>query len=45
MNESIRGHLDHIHATDKTLQNQAFFALIGATDQPGDWAYEAWDKK
>ncbi len=43
MNESIRAHLDHIYATDKTLQNQAYFAFLEATDQPVDWAYEAWD--
>jgi len=26
------------------LQNQAYYFLIEATDQPVDWAYEAWDE-
>jgi len=44
MNESIRTHLDNIYSTDKELQNQAYFSLIDTTDQPVDWAYEAWEE-
>jgi len=44
MDEIIRTHIDNIFSTDKVLQNQAYYFLIEATDQPVDWAYEAWDK-
>ena len=43
MDQATRTLLDNIHATDKDLQNKAYFALIEATDKPVDWTYEAWD--
>lgn len=43
MDETTRTLLANIHATDKQLQNDAYFALMVATDQPVDWAYQAWD--
>ena len=43
MSEPLRTQLENIYSKDKALQNQAYFALLEATDQPVDWAYEAWD--
>jgi hypothetical protein len=43
MDETIRTHLDNLDTTDRDLQNEAFFALIEATDKPVDWAYDVWD--
>jgi len=36
--------LDNLWSRNRDLQNQAFFALIAATDQPVDWAYAVWDQ-
>ena len=36
-------HLDNLWSTDRARQNAAFFAVIEATEQPVDWAYEEWD--
>lgn len=44
MDKKIRGYFDHIYSTDRQLQTQAYFALMGATEKPVDWAYEAWDE-
>ena len=44
MNAAIRAHLDNVYSTDHILQNDAFQTLIDITDQPVDWAYEAWDE-
>lgn len=43
MDETLRAHLNNLYSTDRDLQNQAFFAVIAATDAPVDWAYEVWD--
>lgn len=43
MHPTIQSHLDNLRSEDKDLQNQAFFAIIAATDQPVDWAYAVWD--
>jgi hypothetical protein len=43
MNETIRTHLDNIRSKDKERQNAAYTYLMEATEQPIDWAYEAWD--
>jgi hypothetical protein len=32
-----------MHSTDSGVQNQAFSALMEATEKPVDWAYDAWD--
>ena len=44
MNAELRTQLDAIYTTDRPLQSKAFFELIEATEQPVDWAYEAWDE-
>lgn len=44
MDTTTRTNLDNLHSGDKELQNKAFFAILEATDQPVDWAYEVWDE-
>jgi hypothetical protein len=44
MNKTVRTHLDNIHADDGQIQFQAYDYLMKATEQPVDWAYEAWDE-
>jgi hypothetical protein len=44
MDETICTLFDDLYSANKETQNQAFFALIKATDQPVTWAYEVWDK-
>jgi hypothetical protein len=44
MDEITRKALDNLYSQDRAAQNQAFFAVLAATDQPVDWAYEVWDK-
>jgi len=44
MNTQTKTHVDNIFSIDRQLQNDAFFALIAATDKSVDWAYEVWDK-
>jgi len=43
MDEITRTHLENIRSTDKDLQNEAYYAVIEATDEPVDWAYDVWD--
>ncbi|MEQ8676692.1 MAG: hypothetical protein RLP44_30915 [Aggregatilineales bacterium] len=43
MDENTRTHFDNLHTKDKDAQNDAYYALMTATDQPVDWAYEVWD--
>ncbi|HUF39063.1 MAG TPA: hypothetical protein VMN57_11110 [Anaerolineales bacterium] len=43
MDEIIRSHIDNLHATDRSLQNEAYFFLMEATGEPVDWAYKVWD--
>jgi hypothetical protein len=43
MDKSIQQSLADIHSEDRELQGQAFLHLLSLTDQPVDWAYEAWD--
>jgi len=43
MDEITRTHLENIRAADKDLQNKAYYAVIEATDEPVDWAYDVWD--
>ena len=42
MDEITRSHIDNLHATDRSLQNEAYFYLMAATADPVDWTYEAW---
>jgi hypothetical protein len=39
----IKTNMENIRSLDKDLQNKAFTDLLNATDQPVDWAYDAWD--
>lgn len=44
MNKTIRTHLDNIRSDDGQVQFNAYDYLMKETDQPVDWAYEAWDE-
>ena len=44
MDKTIRTHLDNIFADDGQVQFKAYDHLMKATEQPVDWAYEAWDE-
>ncbi len=44
MNAAVRKHLDNVRADDTDVQNGAFLALMTATENRVDWAYEAWDE-
>lgn len=43
MDKTTRTNLDNLKSTDRELQNQAFYAVLEATNQPIDWAYAVWD--
>jgi len=43
MDEAVKAHLAGIQSADRTVQGRAYDALMKATEQPVDWAYEAWD--
>ena len=43
MDETTRAHLDNVASGSTALQDAAYHFLMPATDQPVDWAYEAWD--
>ena len=43
MDDHLRRQVDNLRSKDRDLQNTAFSAVIQATDQPVDWAYEVWD--
>ena len=42
MDESTRTSLNNIRSEDKNLQNEAYYAVLEATNIPVDWAYEVW---
>jgi hypothetical protein len=44
MDKAIRTHLNNIRSDDGHRQNQAYAYLMKKTEQPVDWAYEAWDE-
>lgn len=44
MDQTTRIDLDNLWSQDRVLQNSAFHFILGVTDQPVDWAYEAWDE-
>lgn len=44
MDKAIRTHLDNLHSEDGQLQNKAYMSLMEKTEEPVDWAYEAWDE-
>src|SRR6185295_10842856 len=43
MDTTTRTNLDNLRSDDKAVQNDAFFALLAAAEQPVDWAYDVWD--
>lgn len=43
MDEIIKTNLANLRSEDKELQNTAFHAVLEATDNPVDWAYDVWD--
>ena len=44
MDKIIRTHLDNIRSDDGQVQFKAYDYLMKETEQPVDWAYEAWDE-
>ena len=44
MDKITRTSLDNLWSEDRELQNGAFTHILKATDQPIDWAYEAWEE-
>lgn len=44
MDTTTRTNLDNIRSQDRELQNKAYSYLLGTTEKPVDWAYEAWDE-
>ncbi len=44
MNKTIRAYLDNIHADSGETQFKAYDYLLKETEQPVDWASEAWDE-
>ncbi len=43
MDETTRTNIENMHSDDKDVQNAAYYALMTATDQPVEWAYDAWE--
>jgi len=44
MDKKTRALLDSLHSEDANVRYEAYMALMAATEQPVDWAYEAWDE-
>ena len=44
MKTTTRTHLDNLWSDDRQIQNQAFNAILAATDQMVDWSYQVWDE-
>ncbi len=42
--DSTRSHFGNIHSSDRTVQGEAYSALMEATLAPVEWAYEVWDE-
>lgn len=43
MNKILRDHLHNLHDKDTDRRYESFRFIIELTNQPVDWAYEAWD--
>ena len=43
MNIFLQQNLKKLHSGDRETESQAYCALMEASEQPVDWAYEAWD--
>jgi len=44
MDKNIQAQINNIRSEDGNLQNKAYLYILKKTDQPVDWAYEAWDE-
>jgi len=44
MDQSTRALLDNLRSDDAGARYDAYMALLAATEQPVDWAYDAWDE-
>jgi hypothetical protein len=44
MDKTIRSQLDNIRSGDGEIQFKAYDYLMKETEQPVDWAYDAWDE-
>jgi len=44
MDDRIRKTLDDIYSKDRETQTRAYFAILTATQQPVDWAYDVWNE-
>lgn len=44
MDTTTRANIDNLWSADRELQNKAFTYILKVTDEPVDWAYEAWDE-
>ena len=44
MDKTIAKYFKDLWSDDRELQNKAFTYILGLTDKPVDWAYEAWDE-
>jgi len=44
MDKVIQTNLNNLWSEDRQLQNDAFRYILKVTDNPVDWAYEAWDE-
>jgi hypothetical protein len=42
--DDVQGTLEAIRSSDRTVQGEAYQAMLTATDEPVDWAYEVWDR-
>ena len=43
MDEATQAHIKNLWSQDRDQQNEAYSAILAATDQPVDWAYAIWD--
>jgi hypothetical protein len=43
MDSNTHAHLRNLHSADKQARYHSFLALVAATDEPVDWAYDVWD--
>lgn len=43
MDAKVKSSLADLHSDNRDQQNSAFQFLLNATNEPVDWAYEAWD--
>jgi len=44
MDEITGKHFENLRSGDRDLRYQSFLALLAATEEPVDWAYEVWDE-